>query len=158
MVRNNQVSAGSLWAPAALRNSYLCASSFLDAQLGFSRSYCEAGETCGSGKPHRLLVCYGKPKCLISGCGYPAQELHDTSQKQTMSCGLSPAHPGLWIPKICCKEQSALGHFSWLGGAPGAMRGVWPPSSISDPDVPRPGALDASPPIAPGWLPCEAVP
>lgn len=65
LLRNNQVSADSLHAPAALvRNSYLFARSFLDSQLWFSWSYCEMGETCGSGKAYGLMVCYGKPRAL----------------------------------------------------------------------------------------------
>lgn len=75
----------------------------------------------------------------------------------TKSCGVCPGHTGLWISKIWCRGEDALGRFGWLVSAPWAVRGAWPLSGVSDPDVPRPGPLDASPLFAPGCR-CKAVP
>lgn len=75
----------------------------------------------------------------------------------TKSCGVSRAHARLWIPKTWCREEDALGCFGWLVGAPWVVRGAWPLSGVSDPDMPRPGVLDASPLFAPGCC-CKAVP
>lgn len=59
------MSADSLHSPVALiRHSYLFAGSFLNTQLWFSPLYYEIRKTCGSGEPHGLMFCYGKPRAL----------------------------------------------------------------------------------------------